>query len=112
MQKAVTYNKSNLRFINHEAFVAEVESYIYFYNYPNPGIEIMMLAQVLNAPKKSPKSFITNKVHSVFVNSLSTSTPCTVLRDSISGFGNYKRLNYAIDYLTPNLKFSELLKCG
>ena len=56
MQKAVTYNKSNLRFINHEAFVAEVESYIYFYN--------------------------------------------------------YKRLNYAIDYLTPNQKFSELLKCG
>ena len=45
-----------LRFINHEAVVAEVESYIYFYN--------------------------------------------------------YKRLNSAIDYLTPNQKFRELMKCG
>ncbi len=32
-----------------------------------------MIAQVLNAPKKSPKSFITNKVTLVFGDSLCTS---------------------------------------
>jgi len=51
-----TERLNNLRFINHEAVIAEVESYIYFYN--------------------------------------------------------YKRLNSAIDYLTPNQKYHELRKCG
>jgi transposase InsO family protein len=51
-----TERLNHLRFINHEAVIAEVESYIYFYN--------------------------------------------------------YKRLNSAIDYLTPNQKFNELRKCG
>ncbi len=45
----------------------------YRYNsYPNPDIENTMIAQVLNAPKKSPKSFITNKVYLVFADSLCT----------------------------------------
>ena len=47
---------NRLRFINHQAVIAEVESYIYFYN--------------------------------------------------------YKRLNSAIDYMTPNQKFNDLRKCG
>ena len=51
-----TERLNRLRFINHQAVVAEVESYIYFYN--------------------------------------------------------YKRLNSAIDYMTPNQKFNKLLKCG
>ena len=51
-----TERLNQLRFTNHVAVIAEVESYIYFYN--------------------------------------------------------YKRLNSAIDYLTPNQKFSELRKCG
>ena len=51
-----TERLNNLSFINHNAVVAEVESYIYFYN--------------------------------------------------------YKRLNSAIDYKTPNQKFNELQKCG
>jgi len=51
-----TERLNQLRFINHVAVIAEVESYIYFYN--------------------------------------------------------YKRLNSAIDYLTPNQKFNELRKCG
>ena len=51
-----TERLNHLRFINHEAVNAEVESYIYFYN--------------------------------------------------------YKRLNSAIEYLTPNQKFNELRKCG
>ncbi len=51
-----TERLNHLRFINHDAVIAEVESYIYFYN--------------------------------------------------------YKRLNSAIDYLTPNQKFNELSKCG
>jgi len=51
-----TERLNHLRFINHEAVIAEVESYIYFYN--------------------------------------------------------YKRLNSAIDYLTPNQKYNELSKCG
>jgi len=51
-----TEKLNHLRFINHKAVIAEVESYIYFYN--------------------------------------------------------YKRLNSAIDYLTPNQKFNELRKCG
>ena len=51
-----TERLNQLRFINHEGVVAEVMSYIYFYN--------------------------------------------------------YKRLNSAIDYLTPNQKFNELRKCG
>jgi transposase InsO family protein len=49
-----TERLNQLRFINHEAVVSEVESYIYFYN--------------------------------------------------------YKRLNSAIDYMTPNQKFNELKK--
>jgi len=49
-----TERLNHLRFINHEAVIAEIESYIYFYN--------------------------------------------------------YKRLNSAIDYLTPNQKFNELRK--
>ena len=51
-----TERLNNLSFINHAAVVAEVESYIYFYN--------------------------------------------------------YKRLNSAIDYMTPNQKFNQLQKCG
>ena len=51
-----TERLNTLRFINHQAVVSEVESYIYFYN--------------------------------------------------------YKRLNSAIDYMTPNQKFNELRKCG
>ena len=51
-----TERLNTLSFINHQAVVSEVESYIYFYN--------------------------------------------------------YKRLNSAIDYMTPNQKFNELRKCG
>jgi len=51
-----TERLNRLRFINHHAVVAEVESYIYFYN--------------------------------------------------------YKRLNSAIDYMTPNQKYKKILKCG
>ena len=47
---------NRLRFINHQAVIAEVESYIYFYN--------------------------------------------------------YKRLNSAIEYMTPNQKYKKILKCG
>jgi len=51
-----TERLNRLRFINHQAVVAEVESYIYFYN--------------------------------------------------------YKRLNSAIDYMTPNQKYNKILKWG
>ena len=51
-----TERLNHLRFINHEAVIAKVMSYIYFYN--------------------------------------------------------YKRLNSAIDYLTPNQKFNKLRECG
>ena len=51
-----TERLNRLRFINYQAVVAEVESYIYFYN--------------------------------------------------------YKRLNSAIDYMTPNQKYNKILKCG
>ncbi|MCF6288806.1 MAG: type II secretion system minor pseudopilin GspH, partial [Proteobacteria bacterium] len=42
--------------------------------------------QVLNAPKKSSKSLITNEVHLVFDDSLCTSSTCTLKCVSISGF--------------------------
>ena len=48
-----------------------------------------MYAHVLNMPKKSSKILITNKVYSVFVNSLSISSTYPSIRDSISGFGYY-----------------------
>ncbi|MCF6288297.1 MAG: prepilin-type N-terminal cleavage/methylation domain-containing protein, partial [Proteobacteria bacterium] len=53
---------------------------------PNPDIENTMIAQVLNAPKKSSKSLITNEVHLVFDDSLCTSSTCTLKCVSISGF--------------------------
>jgi Golgi nucleoside diphosphatase len=53
---------------------------------PNPDIENMMIAQVLNAPKKPPKGLITNKEYLVFANSLCTPTTCTLKRVSVSGF--------------------------
>ncbi len=48
-----------------------------------------MIAQVLDAPRKPRKSFITNEVTLVFLDFLCTSVTCTLKRISISGFGNY-----------------------
>jgi len=58
-----------------------------------------MLAQALNIPKKFSKSRISNEVYSVFVNSLCTSSTCTIFRDSISGFGYYKFNAEELEYM-------------
>ncbi len=58
-----------------------------FWYIPNPDIENTMLAQVLDAPRKPRKSFITNEVTLVFLDFLCTSVTCTIKRISISGFG-------------------------
>jgi len=55
--------------------------------YPNPDIESTMIAQVLDAPRKPRKSFITNEVTLVFLDFLCTSRTCTLKRISIPGFG-------------------------
>jgi len=34
-----------------------------------------------------PKTLITNRVYSIFVISLHTSATCTIIRDSVAGFG-------------------------
>ena len=68
-------------------------------NNPNPDIENTMIAQVLNMPKKPPKSFITNKVYLAFVDFLCTSITCTLKCVSISEFGN----NRDIIFLKTNL---------
>ena len=57
-----------------------------------------MIAQVLNAPKESPKSFITNKVYLVFVDSLCTSITCTLNCVSISGFGYKLKTNTSMEF--------------
>jgi len=54
---------------------------------PNPDSENTMIAQVLDAPRKSRKNFITNEVTLVFLDFLCTSVTCTLKRISISGFG-------------------------
>jgi len=60
-----------------------------FNQYPNPDIENTMIAQVLDAPRKPRKSFITNEVTLVFLDFLCTSITCTLKRIFISGFGQY-----------------------
>ena len=62
-----------------------------------------MLALILKTPKKSQKSFITNEKYSVFIDSLFTSTSCTFLRDSISGFGIMKKTIFCMSLLLTNL---------
>jgi hypothetical protein len=55
-----------------------------------------VLAHVLDEPRKSIKSLITNEVTTVFMAFLCTSTTCTIKRISISGYGNLvfaKKLN-------------------
>ncbi len=76
---------------------------------PNPDIENTMIAQVLNAPKKSPKSFITNKVYLVFADSLCTLTTCTLKCVSISGFGKEMQRLARKTSLSKKVK-SDLLK--
>ncbi len=63
-----------------------------------------MIAQVLNAPKKSPKSFITNEVTLVFVDSLCASITYTLKAVSISGFGikNFIKLAIQLKHLLIN----------
>ena len=51
-----------------------------------------MIAQVLNAPRKPRKSFITNEVTLIFLDFLCTSVTCTLKRISISGFGYYNTI--------------------
>jgi len=58
----------------------------HLYSNPNPDIESTMIAQVLDAPRKPRKSFITNEVTLVFLDFLCTSITCTLKRISISGF--------------------------
>jgi len=58
---------------------------------PNPDIESTMIAQVLDAPRKPRKSFITNEATLVFLDFLCTSVTCTLKRISISGFGEEEK---------------------
>jgi len=86
--------------------------------FPNPDIESTMIAQVLDAPRKPRKSFITNKVTLVFLDFLCTSVTCTLKRISISGFGIFKQFKKtgdsmkAIIFLLSSLIVSQIVNAA
>ena len=67
-----------------------------------------MVAQVLDAPKKSSKILITNEVCPVFEDSLCTSITCTLKLVSISGLGVYIK-DYNDTLLKPIKKYSVIV---
>ncbi len=61
-------------------------------DYPNPNIEITIIAQALDMPGKFKIVLITHWVTTKFLNSLCTLISYTLTRNSIFGLGYYVKV--------------------